>query len=60
MKKDKAAAAELYQDVQDGVEDCVTYLLENRERDPYRSLLRRLAYEQSWKKPAPGFEVDSR
>lgn len=60
LKGDKEGTKEVYEQVKAGVDDCISYLLENRERDPYRNLLRRVAYEQTGKKPAPGFEVDAR
>ena len=39
------------------VEAGIAYLLEHRERDPYRKLLARVAYETSWGgRQAPSFD----
>lgn len=56
--RDKAAAAELYAEVKAGVARCIDYVLEERERDPYRGLLKRLLYERTRGGPAPTFVPD--
>ena len=55
MAKDKDAAARVYKQARRAVEDCVTYLLEQRERDPYREPVRRLLHERATGAPAPTF-----
>ena len=54
---DKEACAALYQNVQDELESCVSYLLEKRETDPWEAALPRVAVEASWNwtKAAPSF-----
>lgn len=40
------------------VEDGISWLLRNRERDPYKDALPRLLYEASWGgKQAPTFKI---
>ena len=41
LYNDRAAAADVYARIQQSVADCITYLLEARERDPYRNTLKR-------------------
>lgn len=56
--RDKQKAAEVYADVKAGVARCIDYILEERERDPYRSLLKRVAYERLNGAVAPTFTPD--
>lgn len=55
---DREACHALYKQVKSEVEDGMGYLLRKRERDPYKNLLPRLAYEATWnfKRQAPSFE----
>lgn len=43
--RDKGKAHELYLHVQDEIEKNIAFLKEKREKDPYRSVLSRLAYQ---------------
>ncbi|KAH9791697.1 AB hydrolase-1 domain-containing protein [Citrus sinensis] len=43
--RDKGKAHELYLQVQDEIEKNIAFLKEKREKDPYRSVLSRLAYQ---------------
>jgi hypothetical protein len=56
---DREATGEVYQQIKRGVEDCLTYLLEARERDPYKNLIKRLTYERANGKQAPSFDPSS-
>lgn len=56
--RDRQRAAAVYADVKAGVTNCIDYLLEERERDPYRGLLKRAAYERSRGAQAPTFQPD--
>lgn len=53
---DRDATAATYARVRRGVEDCLTFLLEARERDPFNNTPRRLAYERANGRPAPSFD----
>eukprot|EP00892_Ulva_mutabilis_P002490 jgi/Ulvmu1/12241/UM086_0032.1 len=53
--RDKDRAADVYARVKAGVADCIDYLLEEREHDPFRPLLKRLAYERINGVQAPTF-----
>lgn len=55
MAKDKDAAARVYKEARRAVEDSVTYLLEQRERDPFRDPVRRLLHERVTGAQAPTF-----
>ena len=55
MSKDRDAAARVYKQAQCGLEDCITYLLEQREHDVYANPLRRLLYERMNRRQAPTF-----
>lgn len=56
VARDRQRAEETYAAVKAGVTRALTYLLESRERDPYRNTLRRVAYEQIQQAQAPTFE----
>lgn len=43
--RDKYKARQLYMHVKSEVENCITYLKEKREKDPYRNILPRLLYQ---------------
>eukprot|EP00983_Pelagomonas_calceolata_P116343 1160292-Pelagomonas_calceolata.AAC.2 len=45
--------------VRGGVDDCLSWLLRNRERDPYKDVLKRVAYEYAWggSRKAPTFSL---
>nr|XP_027188578.1 acyltransferase-like protein At3g26840, chloroplastic isoform X2 [Cicer arietinum] len=43
--KDREKSQELYLEVKSEVENCIAYLKEKRESDPYRSILSRLLYQ---------------
>ncbi|KAJ3681288.1 hypothetical protein LUZ60_015777 [Juncus effusus] len=43
--KDREKAQQLYMDAKSEVENCISYLKEKREKDPYRSLLSRIIYK---------------
>ncbi|KAM2203706.1 hypothetical protein ACFX1S_023440 [Malus domestica] len=43
--RDREKAHELYLQVKSEVEDCLAYLKEKREKDPYRTLLSRIQYQ---------------
>ncbi|KAK9809406.1 hypothetical protein WJX73_003127 [Symbiochloris irregularis] len=46
-----------YAQAKQDVEGCISYLLNNRERDPYKDFFSRVAYEASWGgKAAPTFK----
>mmetsp|Transcript_13993 Transcript_13993/g.35316 ORF Transcript_13993/g.35316 Transcript_13993/m.35316 type:complete len:119 (+) Transcript_13993:1890-2246(+) len=57
MVKDQAACDQVYKEVRADVEGGISYLLEKRERDPYKDLLSRLLYERNASKQAPTFSV---
>lgn len=48
MARDKAACDAVYGEVRGEVERLLGLLLRKREADPYKDLLPRLAYENSW------------
>ncbi|XP_050232842.1 phytyl ester synthase 2, chloroplastic-like [Mercurialis annua] len=57
--RDKEKAHELYMQVKSEVENCLAFLKEKRESDPYRNLLTRLAYQATHGFPSeiPTFEL---
>lgn len=55
MAKDRERVAEVYADTKRALEDSITYLLEHRERDPFRNPLRRLLWERRERRQAPTF-----
>ncbi|KAK9749964.1 hypothetical protein RND81_02G162300 [Saponaria officinalis] len=57
--KDKEKAHELYLQIKSEVEHCISYLKENREKDPYRSLASRVLYHAAhgWEAEVPTFEI---
>jgi hypothetical protein len=55
MYDDKEQVAKLYQRVKSDVEDCITYLLEQRENDPFKHPFRRLFHERTTGSQAPTF-----
>jgi len=59
MANNKAECEEVYQEVRGGVDDCLSWLLRNRERDPYKDVLKRVAYEYAWggSRKAPTFSL---
>lgn len=56
---DREAVADVYAEIKRGVEDCLTYLLEARERDPYQNAVKRIAYERLNGGKAPSFDPSS-
>ena len=56
---DKEACAALYQQVRAELEASLSYLLEQRKRDPYEQLLPRAAVEASWNftRQVPTFRI---
>lgn len=59
MAEDRERAAAVYAEVKRAVEDCITYLLEQRDADPYADLLRRGLYERARSEQAPTFSPPS-
>jgi hypothetical protein len=59
LVEDRAGAQRVYRRVRRGVEDCVTYLLEAREHDPFRSTPKRLLHERTTGQQAPSFDPQS-
>lgn len=45
--RDREKAHELYLHVKSEVENCIAFLKEKRESDPYRNILARVAYQAS-------------
>ena len=56
MAKDREEVAKVYSQAKRALEDGITYLLEQRENDPFRSPLRRLLWERRERRQAPAFE----
>ncbi|PRQ34588.1 putative diacylglycerol acyltransferase, alpha/Beta hydrolase [Rosa chinensis] len=58
--RDKENAHELYLQVKSDVENCLAYLQEKRESDPYRSLVSRILYQakNGFTAQVPTFDVD--
>ncbi|KAL7115188.1 hypothetical protein ACP275_04G170000 [Erythranthe tilingii] len=56
---DKEKANEMYLEIQNEVQKCIDYLKENREKDPYRNLLARLAYQgfNGFDSQVPTFDI---
>lgn len=52
---DAEQCADVYRQSQDAVGECLTYLLENRGKDPYKDLGARLLYETTNGRTAPTF-----
>jgi len=50
---------QLYAQVRGGVDDSISWILRNRERDPYKNTLGRVAYEYAWggTRSAPSFTL---
>jgi hypothetical protein len=57
MASDKEQVAEVYRKVQRDVEDCITFLLEQRENDPFKHPLKRLLHERTTGAQAPTFSL---
>ncbi|KAG5254340.1 acyltransferase protein [Salix suchowensis] len=57
--RDREVAHELYLHVKSEVENCIAFLKEKRETDPYRNILTRLAYQAShgFDAEVPTFEI---
>ncbi|CAK7328372.1 unnamed protein product [Dovyalis caffra] len=57
--RDREKAHELYLQVKSEVENCIAFLKEKRETDPYRNILTRLAYQAShgFDAEVPTFEL---
>ncbi|KAI9176404.1 hypothetical protein LWI28_002403 [Acer negundo] len=57
--RDKVKCHELYLEVKSEVENCIAYLKEKRETDPYRNLLPRLIYQAThgFTSEVPTFEL---
>ncbi|KAG6793294.1 hypothetical protein NC652_003325 [Populus alba x Populus x berolinensis] len=57
--RDREKAHELYLHVKSEVENCIAFLKEKRESDPYRNILARLAYQAShgFDAEVPTFEI---
>lgn len=52
---DPEQCAAVYKDVQESVKDILDYVLENRDKDPYKDLSSRLVYETTYARAAPTF-----
>lgn len=59
MRRNKEKAHELYLEVKSEVENCLNYLKEKREKDPYRNIGIRLAYQavHGFECEVPTFEI---
>ncbi|CAN0924991.1 Phytyl ester synthase 2, chloroplastic [Linum grandiflorum] len=59
LSKEREKAQELYLEVKEEVYNCIDYLKEKRESDPYRNLLTRIAYQtiHGFDSPIPTFEI---
>ncbi|KAL9241804.1 hypothetical protein vseg_015870 [Gypsophila vaccaria] len=57
--KDREKAHELYLQIKSEVEHCISFLKENREKDPYRNLASRALYHAAhgWAAEVPTFEI---
>eukprot|EP00613_Pedinella_sp_CCMP2098_P035782 CAMPEP_0171813486 /NCGR_PEP_ID=MMETSP0991-20121206/79240_1 /TAXON_ID=483369 /ORGANISM="non described non described, Strain CCMP2098" /LENGTH=721 /DNA_ID=CAMNT_0012427069 /DNA_START=131 /DNA_END=2297 /DNA_ORIENTATION=+ len=55
--RDKGAVEEAYSVIKSDVEGSIEYLLKEREKDPYRELVGRLAFERINARQAPGFPL---
>ncbi|KAK6153333.1 hypothetical protein DH2020_012972 [Rehmannia glutinosa] len=57
--RNKDKACEMYLEVQNEIEKCIAFLKKKREKDPYRNLLDRLAYQSSngFHSEVPTFEI---
>ncbi|KAH9791719.1 AB hydrolase-1 domain-containing protein [Citrus sinensis] len=57
--RDKKKAHELYLEIKSEVENCLAYLKEKRENDPYRNILARLIYQAThgFTSQVPTFEL---
>lgn len=55
--KDMDAATELYTHVREAVESEISWLLEQRQHDPYEDPWQRLPYETLWGRQAPTFPL---
>ena len=57
--KDREKSHELYLQVKSEVENCLAYLKEKRESDPYRSIVPRLLYQAThgFEAEVPTFEI---
>lgn len=55
----REAVEKVYQDIKRSVENCLTYLLEARERDPYNNAVKRITYERMNGTKAPSFDPSS-
>ncbi|XP_062017790.1 phytyl ester synthase 2, chloroplastic-like [Rosa rugosa] len=58
--RDREKAQELYLQVKSEVENCIAYLQEKRESDPYRSLVSRLLFQarHGFTSEVPAFDLD--
>ncbi|XP_040361921.1 acyltransferase-like protein At3g26840, chloroplastic [Rosa chinensis] len=58
--RDRQKAQELYLQVKSEVENCIAYLQEKRESDPYRSLVSRLLFQarHGFTSEVPAFDLD--
>ncbi|KAK6153336.1 hypothetical protein DH2020_012975 [Rehmannia glutinosa] len=57
--RNKDKACEMYIEVQNEIEKCIAFLKEKREKDPYRNLLDRVAYQGSngFHSEVPTFDI---
>lgn len=57
--RDKGKAREMYLEVQTEIQKCIAYLKDKREKDPYRNLLARLAYQayHGFSSQVPTFDI---
>lgn len=57
--KDRDKAQQMYLQVKAEVENCIAYLKEKREKDPYRNIIPRLLYQAThgFDKEVPTFEL---
>lgn len=57
--RNKDKAREMYIEIQNEIHKCVAYLKEKRDKDPYRNLLARLAYQSfnGFDSQVPTFDI---
>ncbi|CAM9960864.1 unnamed protein product [Heterosigma akashiwo] len=56
--KDSEMVAKVYKEAKNEVENCISYLLEAREQDPYKNAQPRLLYERLMGRKAPTFPLN--
>ena len=56
--KDKDECQQIYNTIQDTIKQGCNDLLEAKTKDPFDNPIRRIPYEQFWRKDAPTFSID--